>query len=154
MESSMTGLASSLVLLPCAEGEAWAVPQVCLGEIVTVTDAGESPPEQISWRGREVPVMDRGAGQGAHWRDAPGETGLVAILLALDETSGEHWGVAVNGNGLAYAAIKGEDIEDCPDGVAENAVAAFRYRGTVYQVPDLLAWQKIMAGAEQSATKQ
>ncbi len=145
MGGAMSVPTAPLVLLPCTGGESWAVPQVCLGEIVTITDAGESPPQQISWRGREVPVMARTADDDGRWRDAPGETGLVAVLLALDEASGEHWGVAVNGEGLAFAAIQGEEIEDCPDDVAENAIAAFRYRGTIYQVPDLMAWQEIMA---------
>jgi hypothetical protein len=142
---------SPYVLLPCSGSEAWAIPQNCLGEIVTVPDAQRQPPEHISWRGLEIPVLDRGLTETGAWRDSRGETGLVAVLLALGEAPGDCWGLAVSSEGPAIAEIAPDEIEEMPETVAENASSAFRFRGVIYQVPDLRAWQAAVAGKGQAA---
>jgi len=130
------------VLLPCSRDEAWALPQRCLAEIVTVAAEGERPPSEISWRGESIPVLDfTGTGQ-ASWRDSRSGTGLVAVLLGLKGGGWRYWGVAVRGEGLGVHEMIEEQIEDLPEETLEHATAAFRMHGTVYQVPDLGALQR------------
>jgi hypothetical protein len=136
---------NAYVLLPCSGSETWAVPQGCLGEIVTVPATGRRPPAQISWRGREIPVLDCGSGGGGGWCDARGEAGLVAVLLALQDVPGTCWGVALGSEGPGLVELGEADIEPLPEAVAEHAVTAFRVEGAVCQVPDLAAWQAALA---------
>ncbi len=140
-----TTVSNHYVLLTCSATEAWAVPQACLGEIVTVPGEQARPPEQIEWRGRDIPVLDRGAAVDGRWRDARGENGLVAVMLTLPDHPGESWGVALRSEGLAITTISPEEAEDEPEALGENARAAFRYRNVVYQVPDLRLWQEVIA---------
>lgn len=131
------------VCLPCASGQHWAVPQACLGELVTVAGAGEQPPESIPWRGCDVPVLNLGVTD--YWRDTRGGSGLVAVVLGLQPESGDCWGVAVGSEGLATVELQGDEVEEVPEAAAERASAAFRFRGKLYQVPDLPAWQALLA---------
>ena len=130
------------VLLPCGQNEAWAVPQRCLAEIVTIQDADEWPPDDINWRGEVIPVIDFGTDDELPWRDPRGNSGLIAVMLGLKGASCRYWGIAVRGMGLGVTAIEGEQLEDLPEAVLEHATAAFRMNGVVYQVPDLPALQQ------------
>jgi len=123
------------------------VPQNCLAEILTVSSDSDTPPEAVSWRGVDVPVMDFGADGAAPWREARVGTGLVAVFLGLKGENCEYWGVAVRGQGLSIAALSPREVADVEDEVAEHASAAFRYREGLYQVPDLDGLQKTLAAS-------
>lgn len=129
------------VLLPCSASQAWAVPQKCLAEIVTVQADSEYPPGEITWRGESVPVLDFSDTTDSAWRDSRSGTGLVAVLLGLEGGACRYWGVAVRGEGLGVSEMNEDEMEDLPDSVLEHASAAFRMSGQVYQVPDLGALQ-------------
>lgn len=136
------------VLLPCSSQRSWVVPQSCLGEIVTVTASGEHPPEFIHWRGEEVPVVDFGRQDTLPWRDPRGSTGLVAVLLGQRDEGCRYFGVAVRGGLLSVSTLDDNEIEDLPDAVQDYATAAFRMKGHVYQVPDLLALQRAIGSGQ------
>jgi hypothetical protein len=139
------------VLLPCSAQERWAVPQNSLAEIVTIQGVGEHPPEQINWRGVDVPVLDLDEDGSTPWRDNEGGTGLVAVLLGLQGEGCAYWALALRGEGLSAQDIGGEQIEDLPDAALPHASAAFRLGGEVYQVPDLIALQRQIAQERSSA---
>ena len=132
-------LSRMCVLLPCSARRSWAVPQCCVGEIVTVPAAADQPPAEISWRGERVPVVDFGEDGDPPWRDPRGEAGLIAIILG---EPGHCWGVAVRGEGLGVSALTEDTVEDLPGAVLDYASAAFRLGDVVYQVPDLGAVQQ------------
>ena len=133
------------VLLPCSKTESWAVPQNCLGEIVTLQGAAEQPPEELVWRGATVPVLDFGYDDGSEWREKHAGTGLIAVFLGLEGEGCDYWGVAIRGEGLAIKRIAAQDIQDAPEAVRQHATAAFSLQGAVYQVPDLALLQKKIA---------
>ena len=140
----MSGTESSTcVLLPCSAGEYWALPQSCLGEIVAVRAEGRQPPAQIDWRGLRLPVLNRWEGDG--WSDPRSGTGLVAVLLPLSGEPGSCWGVALGNQGPQLAALQAGEIEELPAPGEDKVLAAFRRGGTVCRVPDLRAWETIMA---------
>jgi hypothetical protein len=137
------------------------VPQNCLAEVVTVPAQSDQPPAEIEWRGETIPVLEFGRDDGLPWRDRRGGTGLIAVVLGLQGGGCRYWGVAVRGEGLGVRAVGEEEIEDMPDAVLEHAIAAFRLRGVVYQVPDLPALQQSLtapangsAGQDFAATGQ
>jgi len=117
----------------------WAIPQNCLAEIVTLQNAGVTPPDRISWRGEEVPVLDLG---GPPWREPGGDSGLVAVILGLKGQGNDYWAVALRGEGLAVKNIANEKIKDLPDRVTERSTSAFELHEVLYQVPDLPELQK------------
>ena len=127
------------VFLPCSENEVWAIPQNCLAEIVTLQNAGVTPPDRISWRGEEVPVLDLG---GPPWREPGGDSGLVAVILGLKGQGNDYWAVALRGEGLAVKNIANEKIKDLPDRITERSTSAFELHEVLYQVPDLPELQK------------
>ena len=135
----------SCVLIPCSKTETWAVPQNCLGEILTLQSDSELPPEEVNWRDRVVPVMDFGSDDGSAWREPRRGTGLVAIFLGLKGEGCEYWGMAVRGEGLRVVSLSPEEVEDLPEQVGEHATAAFNYHGVLCQVPDLDGFQKTVA---------
>ncbi|MDX1732751.1 MAG: hypothetical protein R3228_00210 [Halioglobus sp.] len=137
--------ATSCVLIPCSETERWAVPQACLAEIQVVNSTSEDPPPAISWRGREVPVLDRGEGGEVPWAERRIGTGLVAIFLGREESECEYWGVAIRGQGLTVASLVPADINDASSEAADDASSAFIYNDVLYQVPDLDGLQKHIA---------
>jgi len=145
MSANSTGYC---VLLPCSAGRSWAIPQRCLGEIVTVPAAGDLPPEMISWRGESVPVVDFGRQDTAPWRDQRGDTGLVAIVLGQRDQACSYFGVAVRGGNLGVSSLADAEVEDMPEALLDYATAAFRMNGNVYQVPDLLALQMALGAGE------
>lgn len=139
----MTGESPRLfILLSCSSDQAWAIPQSCLAEIVTVPEAGEQPPEAIDWRGGSVPVLDLGVGREQSWRDPRSGSGLIAVMLGVDQASPGCWGIALRNAGLGISELAAEDLEEMPEALLENARAAFRLDDVIYQVPDLPAWQK------------
>lgn len=131
------------VLLACAGGDHWALPQHCLAEILTLAVEEELPPGQVTWRGCSIPVIvvgEPGAGDN-HWRDRHSGTGLVAVIPGLPEGACEYWAVAILGQGLRLCAIDGEAIEEAPQQARDYASAAFEMAGVTYQVPDLRRMQ-------------
>ncbi|MDZ7784132.1 MAG: hypothetical protein U5K56_14730 [Halioglobus sp.] len=139
------------VLVPCSDTERWAVPQNCLAEILTINSKSAAPPDEVSWRGLTVPVVDFGAGSEIPWSDERVGTGLVAVFLGLKGEGCEYWGVAVRGSGLEVAALPSSEVSDRPEAVVEHAIAAFEYKAAVYQVPDLDRLQKKLAASLQAA---
>ena len=136
------------VLMPCSKTESWAVPQNCLAEIVTVHGVSEQPPEELSWRGVTLPVLDFGYDDGSQWREQHGGTGLIAVFLGLADEGCDYWGVAIRGGGLAVKRLADEEIADTPEAILQHATAAFTLQGVVYQVPDLSALQKKIANSQ------
>lgn len=130
------------VLLPCSSERWWAVPQRCLGEIVTVPSTEEWPPAEISWRGQTVPVVDFGSKDTQPWRDHRGGAGLVAIILGRRDEACRYFGVAVRGGVLGVSSLCDDEIEDLPHSELDFSTAAFRMNDNIYQVPDLLALQR------------
>jgi hypothetical protein len=125
------------VLLPCSNRETWAVPQKCLAEIVTLPAETSSPPAQLFWRGRDVPILDLDKGNTAPWRDSRAATGLIAVMLGLKGGSWDYYGVALRGGGLTMKDLTREEIEDVPELAFEGSSFAFRMNGEVFQVPDM-----------------
>lgn len=125
------------VLLPCSSQETWAVPQKCLAEIVTLPTEASSPPAELFWRGRDVPILDLGRDNVAPWRDSRAATGLIAVMLGLKGGSWDYYGVALRGGGLNMKDLSREQIEDAPEQALEGASAAFRMNGKIYQIPDM-----------------
>lgn len=142
------------VLLPCGPDRQWAVPQKCLGEIVTLPAHEDQVPEQVSWRGVEIPVMDFGADGELPWRDAGNSSGLIAVILGLQGGGSDYWGVALRGPGLAVRRIDSADCRDLPAAVDEYALAAFELDGKVYQVPNLPALQGMASRPDTAANAQ
>jgi hypothetical protein len=139
------------VLIPCSKTETWAIPQNCLGEILTLQGDTELPPDEVSWRGRKVPLLDFGSDDGSLWREPRRGTGLVAIFLGLKGEGCEYWGVAVRGEGLRVVGLSPEEVEDVPERVSQHATAAFNFKGVLCQVPDLDSFQKKIAVSQQVA---
>lgn len=136
------------VVLPCSAQRSWVLPQRCLGEIVTVVSGSDQPPQEISWRGEMVPVVDFGPQEVLPWRDQRGGSGLVAVVLGQRGEACQYFGVAVRGGDLGVSKLAEEeieDIEDIPEGLSDYTTAAFRMNGNVYYVPDLLALQRAIA---------
>lgn len=133
------------VLLPCGGDLRWAVPQSCLAEILTLATEDENPPETMTWRGIELPVVDIGAPSGTPWRNAQGGTGLIAVVLGVDDEGSDCWGLALRGDGLSVRDVQESDCRDLPESVVDNSLAAFALGGAVYQVPDLPSLQRLAA---------
>ena len=136
-KSVVEGASHWSVLLPCSKDEIWAVPQKCLAEIVTLAADTAEPPDQFTWRGQTVPIVDLGAGGSTPWRDNAEATGLVAVILGLKEGSWDYCGVALRGEGLGMKDLAREPVEDAPDCVVEGAISAFRIGEQIYQIPEL-----------------
>ena len=148
---SDTEYGRSCVLLPIAANETWAVPQNCLAEIVTVPSDSDEPPAQLSWRGRELPVLDFGAGQDVPWCDLRRGSGLMAVFLGLEGEGCEYYAVALRGSGLTAVRLTAANVDDRPDEKAPHASAAFDFGGLVCQVPNLDHLQQRVARGEQVA---
>ncbi len=139
------------VLIPCSKTQTWAVPQNCLGEIVTLHTDTVLPPDEIAWRGRTVPVLDFGSDDGSLWCEPRRGAGLVAVFLGLKGEGCEYWGVAIRGQGLRVVSLSPEEVEDMPEQVQQHATAAFNFNGVLCQVPDLDSFQKKIAVSQQVA---
>jgi hypothetical protein len=137
------------ILLPCAAGERWAVPQNALAEIVTLHGDAAQPPEELAWRGVTVPVVDFGQEGEAPW--LAGGSGLVAVFLGLAGGGCDYWGVALRGEGIAARRIDPAEVVDAPDDIADHATAAFILDGATCQVPDLAAIQRQIAARRNAA---
>lgn len=130
------------VLLPCGNGQRWAVPQACLAEILTLQEAEDSPPAQVSWRGSDLPVLDLGDGGSEPWLNPRTSSGLIAVILGVTGAGADHWALAVRGDGLAVRNVNEQDCQDRPEDEQDYALAAFELAGTLYQVPDLPSLQQ------------
>ncbi len=141
------------VLLPCAPGRRWAVPQNCLAEIVTLPPASDhSVPAQLQWRGVDVPVIDFADDTDVPWRDDNNSSGLIAVILGVKGVGPSYWGVALRGDGLSVRQVNADECEDRPDLILEHSLAAFELDGQVYQVPDLPVLQSLAMTQETAAT--
>ena len=128
--------------MSCSDTQNWALPQNALGEIVTLASEEEQPPTQLSWRGRQLPVLNLADADCGPWRDTRSRTGILAVILGLrGDENGDCWAVALRGGLLTVQSMEESDLDDAPDDKLENSTAAFRYRDRVFQVPDLQAWQ-------------
>ena len=138
------------VFLPCSGNVSWVVPQNCLAEIITFTADTEQPPEQIVWRGQEIPVLDLGAKGDAAWREERAGTGLIAVLLGLEGGGCDYWGVALRGEGLGMSDLAGVEVTDVVAQDEADTGARFQLDGYTYAVPDLMEMQRQAAIASQS----
>jgi hypothetical protein len=139
------------VLVPCSKTQTWAVPLNCLAEIVTLHTDALSPPAEVNWRDRAVPILDLGGGDGSPWRSEVRGTGLLAIFLGLKGEGCEYWGLAVRGEGLRVVSLSGEAVEDAPEQIQQHATAAFTFHGVLCQVPDLDSFQRRVAAGQRVA---
>ncbi|TXS93718.1 hypothetical protein FV139_08740 [Parahaliea maris] len=135
---------TACLFLPCSAQEIWAVPQASLAEILTLYNVEESPPESVSWRGEDVPVLDFDEAGETRWRDQRAGTGLIAILLGVEGRGCPYFGVALRGQGLGLQHVPTQEMHDCPGEVLPNSLAAFRWHNVTYQVPDLLGLQEAL----------
>lgn len=133
-------------LLPCSHEQRWAVPQRCLGEVVSIPNADTNPPEYIEWRSQTVPVLDLDPENGPRWKNERTGIGIVAVILGLPGEGPSYWGLALRGEKLGIEDLARADITDAPDQVAKNASAAFMLDEILYQVPDLPRWQQQIGG--------
>jgi hypothetical protein len=140
------------VLLTCASNKRWAIPQSCLGEILTVAADEDSVPAEVNWRGVDIPVMDFGAGGREVWRDPQSSAGLIAVILGVKGQGFKYWGVALRGRGLAMRDLQECDCQDKPDAIQEYSLAAFELEGQTYQVPDLPALQCLTIDMDTAAS--
>lgn len=131
------------VLLPCGPNRRWAIPQRCLGEVLTLPAQTDTVPRETVWRGVTIPVMDFGADSELAWRDGQSGTGLVVVILGVKGLGCNYWGVALRGLGLSMRDLQNSDCHDRPDAVQAHSLAAFELEGQVYQVPDLPALQSL-----------
>jgi hypothetical protein len=131
------------VLLPCGGDLRWAVPQSCLAEILTIASDDPGPPQSVVWRELEVPVVDIGADSGTPWRNPRSGTGLVVIVLGVNDEGSDYWGLALRGDGLSVRDVQEADCKDLPESLVEHSLAAFSLDGIVYQIPDLPAMQRL-----------
>ncbi|MFV0275716.1 MAG: hypothetical protein ACK5HY_00795 [Parahaliea sp.] len=123
------------------------MPQTCLAEIVTLYEVAETPPAQLLWRGQQVPVVDLGRAGQVRWREPRDGSGLVAVMLGVEDRGCPYFGIALRGLGLGLQLVPEREMEDCPQEAMPQALGAFRWRNVIYQVPDLLALQEEIAGA-------
>ncbi len=130
------------VLLPCGNGQRWAVPQTCLAEILTLQEVEDSPPAQISWRGRDLPVLDIGEGGSEPWLNPRTSSGLIVVILGVTGAGADYWALAIRGEGLAVRHLDEQDCQDRPEQEKDYALAAFELAGSLYQVPDLPSLQQ------------
>ena len=139
----MAGNDNVCVLLACAGGEHWALPQNCLAEILTLPAVDEQPVEEASWRGCMIPVIVAGGDRtrATGWRDQHSGSGLLAVIPGLQGMGCDYWAVAILGDGLRLCVIDEAAIEDVPEEASDYASAAFRLDGVTYQVPDLQGLQ-------------
>lgn len=135
------------VLLPCSGELRWAVPQACLAEILTVSADGGEPPELVTWRGVDIPVLDLGSDGATPWQNIRSSTGLIAIVVGVRGVGVDFWGLALRGEDLSVRRVVEGDCEDIPEAVLDSSLAAFSLDGVVYQVPDLVAWQQAAGSA-------
>ena len=140
------------VLLPCASNRHWAVPQNCLAEILTLPASDNNVPEQVRWRGVDIPVIDLADGSDLSWRDENKGTGLIAVILGVRGAGPDYWGVALRGEGLSVRQLDADECDDRADAMQEYALAAFELDGQVYQVPDLPALQGLAMERSTAAT--
>jgi hypothetical protein len=139
------------VFLPCSGKVSWVVPQNCLAEIITATADTEQPPEQIVWRGQEIPVLDLGAKGDAAWREERTGTGLIAVLLGLEGGGCDYWGVALRGEGLGMSDLAGVEVTDVVSEDEDELGALFQLNGDTYAIPDLVEIQRQAAIASREA---
>jgi len=135
------------VLIPCSENLNWALPQNCLGEIVSAPDYQDTPPKVMLWRGCEIPVIDLGDETDPRLGDRlqEGDNGLVAVVLGLQDDPFPYWGLQIHGTQLAVKDLSAEPLEDIHQDTADLCSTAFQLAGDAYQVPDLAKVQNLLS---------
>lgn len=120
------------VLLPCSNGETWAVPLSSVAEVVV---GGDLRSERLCWRGCELPCYPFGQAQQS--------SGIYAVMVGLNDLAGGHWAVCLRNQALAYLSLAEADTVQFPGGASSNAdiLAVFAVAGKTCVVPDLGALQ-------------
>lgn len=126
------------VLLPCANGETWAVP---VNSVAEVLGAGELSSGRLCWRGQELPVYPPAAATAEH-----GGT-MYAVMLGLRDVAGSYWAIRLQNRRLEYALLTGADLaeEDEEVGRTADTLAGFVLAGHRCVIPDLGALQLSLA---------
>lgn len=124
-------------LLPISGLENWAIPQICLAEIVTVASTLDRPPESLHWRSMDIPVLDLTSDESVPWLQSGGDSGLIGVIQGLEGYDCGYWGIALRGSSLSMKDLATIDLLDRPESRVEHSNAAFELQGTLYQVPDL-----------------
>jgi hypothetical protein len=131
------------VLLPCSNGETWAVPLNSVAEVVV---GGDWRSERLRWRGRELPCYPSG--------QAEQNGGIYAVMVGLGDLAGDHWAVCLRNQALAYLPLAETDTIQLPGDTSPNAdiLAVFAVAGKTCVVPDLGALQlRLYASAPPSS---
>jgi len=120
------------VLLPCSNGETWAVPLNSVAEVVV---GGDLRSARLRWRGRELPCFP--SGQSQH------SGGVYAVMRGLGDLAGDYWAVCLRTQALAYLPLAEADTVQLPGDASPNAavLAVFAVAGRTCVVPDLGALQ-------------
>ncbi|MEQ8803676.1 hypothetical protein [Haliea sp.] len=136
MEPLTTDSSVPCVLLPCSNGDTWAVP---LNSVAEVLVDGEVRSGRLRWRGRELPV----------YPPAPAEqsNGPHAVIRALGELAGDYWALGLRDRSLAYLPLTESDLAEPTAGdiVTADALAVFALGGDICVIPDLGALQASLA---------
>ncbi|MDO8860083.1 hypothetical protein Q6D67_00100 [Haliea sp. E1-2-M8] len=127
------------VLLPCSNGETWAVPVNSVAEVVV---AGELRSGRLYWRGRELPLYPPETG-------AERSGGMYAVMLGLRDLAGDYWAICLQNRRLGYLPLAETDLagQDEDVGVTDYTLAVFALAGNSCVIPDLGALQVSLAAA-------
>ena len=125
------------VLLPCRNGETWALPLNSIAELVT---AAELSAGRLCWRGLELPVYPLPTAA-----DPAG--GLYAVITGLQDLAGGYWAISLQDRGLKHRVLTADDLAepDPDDSAASAALAVFALAGDRCVVPDLGVLQVSLA---------
>lgn len=122
------------VLLNCADGETWAVPQAALAAVVH--RAQSEALHELRWGELSLPVLDRTRAREVTF-PGPAAGELLAVFRGGQAGSTPFWALRLVPPGACWVSLSEEDVEDAPDAVMPGALAAFRHAGVLCQVPDL-----------------
>lgn len=139
MDSAPAGPSLHCVLLPCANGETWAVP---VNSVAEVLGTAELRSGRLCWRGLELPVYPPAA------TAEPGG-GMYAVMLGLRDVAGDYWAVSLQKRRLEYVLLTETGLagEDAGTGDTADTLAVFALAGHRCVIPDLPALQLSLAGA-------
>lgn len=131
------------VLLSCAAGETWAVPQAALAAVVHRAQADHA--SALQWQDRVVPVLNRAeSGEAAFPGPAAGE--LLAVFRGGHGGPVPFWALRLVPPGARWVTLREADIEGAPEAAMPGVLAAFHHAGTLCQVPDLSSMESRLPG--------
>lgn len=129
----MDGGVEPCVLLSCAGGEAWAVPQSVLAGLRHC----DHLPEAFEWCGSVVPVLDLAAGLPSGF-GGPARGDLLAVFRG-SRPGLPFWALRLSPPGARWQRLSSTVLEDCAVASAPDTLALFHYQEALYRVPDLEA---------------